>query len=70
MTAQWRLVYGGAVMGLFTVQEETGPIVEGLRKAWTAGESVTGSVTVQVNSGDGWKTHEYIDFADEEGDAA
>jgi hypothetical protein len=65
-TAQWRLVYGGAVMGPFPAPEQTEPIVEGLRNAWAAGEAVTGVVTVQVSSGDGWKTHEYIDFTEED----
>lgn len=70
MSVRWRLVYGGAEVEPFTGREQVDRMVDGLRNAWAAGDLTTGTVTVQVDHGRGWETHEFIDFAHENDDAA
>jgi hypothetical protein len=65
---RWRLVYPGSPEAdTFTSKELRDEFVEALRSAWAAGApGSTGSLTVQVDEGQGWQTYEHINFATEE----
>ena len=64
---KWRVVRpGGSDENVFPSERWAYDFVDILRRNWAEGEPYSaGSLTVQVDEGQGWEDHEYIDFATE-----